>query len=59
MKGEVSTVSPEESCNGGIKHMISLKSVQKDSFIALAHEYLGSSKFVIAFIILQKEKVNF
>lgn len=58
VKGEVSTVSPEESCNGGIKHMISLKSVpQKDSFIALAHEYLGSSKFVIAFVrVITKRK---
>lgn len=39
--------------------MISLKSVpQKDSFIALAHEYLGSSKFVIAFVrvITKREK---
>lgn len=40
--------------------MISLKSVpQKDSFIALAGEYLGSSNFVIAFVKLQKAKSEF
>lgn len=51
MKWEVSTVSTEESCNGGITHMISLKSVpQKDSFFVLAGEYLGFSKFVIPFV---------
>ena len=60
VRWEVSTVSAEESCNGGITHMISLKSVpQKDSFIALAGEYLGSSKFVIAFVKLQKAKSEF